>query len=88
MKTLASHIFVKTTDGEIIKLDPQLLHQRLLLTGLKDFTVEELYSYELCSYPPNLFDTNVQLRSGDKDDLIHELIKLAPASIDPCPPKE
>ena len=31
VKTLASYKFVKTTDGEQIELDPQLLYQRVLL---------------------------------------------------------
>ena len=87
VKTLASYKFVKTADGEQIELDPQLLYQRILLVGLKEYSVEELYAYELCPYPSNLFDTNLRLRSGEKSVLIHELIKLAPASIVPCPPK-
>ena len=87
VKTLASYKFVKTSDGEQIELDPQLHYHRVLLVGLKEYSVEELYSYELCSNPSNLFDTNLRLRSGEKSELIHELIKLAPASVVPCPPK-
>ena len=54
VKTLASFKFVKTSDGELIELDPQLHYQRVLLVGLKEYSVEELYSYELFSYPSNL----------------------------------
>ena len=64
VKTLASFKFVKTSDGEQIELDPQLHYQRVLLVGLKEYSVEELYSYELFSYPSNLFDTNLRLRRG------------------------
>ena len=54
VRTLASYKFVKTSDGEQIELDPQLHYQRVLLVGLKEYSVEELYSYELFSYPSNL----------------------------------
>ena len=87
VKTSASYKFVKTSDGEQIELDQQLPYQKVLLVGLKEYSVEELYSYELCSNPSNLFDTNLRLRSGEKSELIHELIKLAPASVVPCPHK-
>ena len=59
VKTSASYKFVKTSDGEQIELDPQLPYQRVLLVGLKEYSVVELYSYELCSYSSNLFNSNL-----------------------------
>ena len=52
VKTLASYKFVKTSDGKQIELDPQLPYQRAILVGLKEYSVEKLYSYELMSYFP------------------------------------
>jgi len=85
VKTLASSIHVKTASGEQIEMDPQRLYQRLLVTGICDTPMEELFMYELCSFPTSLFDTHLLLRTGDKAEIIHYLIKQVPACITASP---
>ena len=41
-----------------------------------------LFSYELCSYPPALFDANLLMRSGDKSEMAHVLLELLPQGAD------
>ncbi|XP_069138839.1 uncharacterized protein [Argopecten irradians] len=81
VKTLASAIHVKTASGERIEMEPQRLYQRLLITGMNDVSLPELFKYELCSFPPSLFDKQMYMRIGDKAELLHHLLKLAPSCI-------
>ena len=80
-KTLASAVYVKTPSGGQIGLDPQHLYQRLLLMGVGDIPLAELLGYELCSIPAALFDNYMRMRTGDKAELIHHLVKLVPESV-------
>ena len=79
VKTLASAVHVKTASGERIEMDPQRLYQRLLITGINDISLPDLFKYELCSFPPSLFDKHMCMRTGDKAELIHHLLKLVPS---------
>ena len=81
VKTLASAVYVKTPSGGQIELDPQHLYQRLLLMGVGDIPLSELLGYELCSLPAALFDNYMRMRTGDKAELIHHLVKLVPESV-------
>ena len=40
-----------------------------------------MLQYELCSYPTSLFDNNLRIRSADKANLLHALIKKAESSV-------
>ena len=44
-------------DGNTIQIDPQLLFQRLALAAKATHDLEAVFKYELCSYPPALFET-------------------------------
>jgi len=81
VKTLASATHVKTNGGERIEMDPQRLYQRLVVTGICDIAMDDLFRYELCSFPTSLFDNHVRLRTGDKAELLHHLVKLVPGCI-------
>ncbi|KAG0713878.1 hypothetical protein GWK47_015218 [Chionoecetes opilio] len=81
VKTLASATHVKTSSGAQIEMDSQRLYQRLLLTGFNgDIPLPDLFRYEMCSFPPSLFDNHVCMRMGDKSEIIHHLLKLVPES--------
>ena len=80
-KTLASAAYVKTPPGVQVELDPQHLYQRLLLMGVEDIPLAELLGYELCSLPAALFDNYMRMRTSDKAELIHHLVKLVPESV-------
>ena len=64
--TLASKHAVKV-DGEAIQIDPQLLFQRLTVAGNSD--LESALKYELCSYPPALFESPELLNEAQKSTL-------------------
>lgn len=63
--------------NENIHIDPQLLFQRLVvITTTQDIVTEDLFKYELCTYPPALFDSMLLLRSANKAALAESLWKL------------
>ena len=45
-------------DGITVQLDPQLLFQKLTLAAKATDNIKDVFKYELCSYPPALFDTS------------------------------
>lgn len=49
-------------DGVKVHVDPQLLFQRLMFACNTISDLEEVFQYELCSYPAALFDSPVTLR--------------------------
>jgi len=50
-----------------VQIDPQLLFQRLLVVAANEFMdLQDLFKYELCSYPAALFETTFVPRQADK----------------------
>ena len=81
-KTAAEHTFkrnkqavtldTKSTvkiDGVMVQIDPQLLFQRLTIAAKTTDSMEDVFRYELCSYPPALFDSSLLLREPQKPQL-------------------
>jgi hypothetical protein len=66
-----------TVEVEKINIDPKHMYQRLV-AGSGNTDSQTLFQYELCSYPPSLFDTKLFMRLPDKADLQGELVKKAP----------
>ena len=61
MKTLASSTVVMISHDRIIK--PFLLFQIFAIVSQStDLSLEEIMQYELCPYPPSLFEAKNQLR--------------------------
>ena len=56
-------------EGVAVQIDPQLLFQRLTLAAKATSNTEDVFKYELCSYPPTLFDTSLMLRQPQKTAL-------------------
>ena len=52
--TMALVNAIKISD-ELINIDPQLLFQRLVITGMKNEQLPEIFQCELSSYPPALY---------------------------------
>lgn len=48
-------------DGVAVQIDPQLLFQRLTIAAKVTENLEDIFKYELCSYPPALFDSSLLL---------------------------
>ena len=68
--TLASKTAVKLRDGSI-QVDPQLLFQRLTLiaTGGQYDNPQSFFKFEMCSFPPALFDSSLLPRQANKPAL-------------------
>ena len=49
-----------------IEIDPALLFQRLLVANASTISPNDVFSYELCSYPPAIFESPIMLRKADK----------------------
>ena len=75
--TMASKSSVKITDDQV-QVDPQLLFHRLII-ACDNSQIEELFQYELCTYPTALFDSPFMLRQSQKPALADALwSKLTP----------
>ena len=61
--TMASKSAVKV-GGEVVQVDPQLLFQRLTIAGKSN--LEEAMTYELCTFPPALFESKGLLHEPQK----------------------
>ena len=48
--------------SDTVRVDPQLLFQRLIVACNKSDDIQGLFRYELCSYPAALFDSSLTLR--------------------------
>ena len=69
--TLANSVI--QIDNESINIDPQLLFQCLVSIRDRYEDTEELFSYELCSYPASLFNTSLLPREARKPELTNTL---------------
>ena len=75
--TMASKSSVKIA-GNQVQVDPQLLFQCVIIP-CDNSQLEELFQYELCTYPTALFDSPFMLRPSQKPALADALwTKLTP----------
>ena len=65
-------------DGDDIQIDPQLLFQRLTLVAKSRDRLEDVFQYELCSYPPALFSGTQFLREAQKPVLANAIWSFLP----------
>ena len=56
-------------DVEKIQVDPQLLFQRLIIASQSLDDMSAIFKYELCCYPPSLFDSSLMLPKLQKPAL-------------------
>ena len=64
--------------NDIINIDPQLLFQRLVTAGIRNDNLCEVFQYELCSYPPALFENRTTPRLANKAALSDALWQMMP----------
>lgn len=69
---------LKVAKDEVVQIDPQLLFQRLIITGTQEGQLKEAFRYELCSYPPSLFETKDVLLTANKPQLAHAIWDAVP----------
>ncbi len=60
-------------EGDAVQVDPELLFQRLLATVPSSQDLTDLFTFEICSYPPALFDNNALPREATKSVLADQL---------------
>ena len=84
--TLATKSSVKF-DGEKIQVDPQLPFQRLIvaLKSLNDMI--SIFKFELCRYPPALFDSSLMLLQPHKPALANAIWDMTMESSDVTSPQ-
>lgn len=72
VKLLSTKATVKI-DGENVPIDSQLLFQRLIAvagqSNCEEMGMEELFQYELCTYPSSLFECSEVMREANKSNL-------------------
>ena len=67
-------------DEDEVYVDPQLLFQRLISAAHGSIPVDDLdsfFSYELCTYPPSLFENVHLLRESRKSGLATDIQKTS-----------
>ena len=62
--------------GEEVKVDPQLIFQRLATVGERTEELASIFKYELCTYPPALFDSSGLPLEANKAVLAEALWKM------------
>lgn len=90
-KTISKHSFRKKDQvvtmshstairirDEDVQIDPQLLFQRLVTAGMRLENMHTVFQYELCSYPPSLFENRYSPRQTQKSTLADAMWKLIP----------
>lgn len=65
-------------DGEEVHIDPQLLFQRLVIISTQKDNLEDAFCYELCAFPPALFECRNILLKANKSILASAIWELAP----------
>ena len=75
-KDAAKTLSPKTKIGKNneIGIDPALLFHRLLVVAnASTVSPNDVFSYELCSYPPAIFETPILLRKADKSKIVESI---------------
>ena len=68
-------------NNETIQIDPQLLFQRLIAAGTRNYQLEEIFQFELCSYPPAIFEARYVMRPANKPALADSTRALMPKDV-------
>jgi len=66
-----------SVDRDVVNVDPLLMFQRLVtvVKDSEDVELQNLFTYELCTYPPSLFDSEGVLREAAKATLADAMWK-------------
>ena len=65
-------------NNETIQIDPQLLLQRLIAAGSRNDHLEEIFQFELCSYPPPIFEARYVMIPANKPALADAIWAFMP----------
>ena len=74
---MGSKNVVKLKD-EDTGIDPRLIFQRMVILSQRDeIEVNDLIDYELCPYPPSLFESSAFLRKAENRNLQKLLLHIS-----------
>ena len=73
--------------GETVQVDPQLLFKRLSIVACNGDDMAEAFRYELCSYPPALFESLWLLKQANKASLADAMLDIVKESQPESAPK-
>ena len=68
-------------NNETIQIDPQLLFQRLITAGTRNDWLEHILRFELCSYPPAIFEARHVKMPANKPALADAIWALIPRDV-------
>ncbi|KAG1678943.1 hypothetical protein GQR58_013119 [Nymphon striatum] len=68
-------------NNEAIHIDSQLLFQRLITAGTRADQLQDIFKFELCSYPPAIFEAKHVMRPANKPALADALWTLMPEDV-------
>ena len=68
-------------NNETIQIDPQLFFQRLITAETRNDQLEEIFQFELCSYPPAIFEARYAMRPANKPALADAIWVLMPKDV-------
>ena len=74
-------------EGEAVQVDPQLLFQRLSIVACNGDDAAEAFRYELCIYPPALFESPQLLSQANKASLADAMWDIVKESQPESAPK-
>ena len=74
-KTRLSQSAVRV-NNETIQIDPQLLLHRLITAGTRNDQLEDIFQFEICTYPPAIFEARYIMRPANKPALVGAIMSF------------
>lgn len=74
VKSLASVTRSMTIHNNTVCVNPNTLLHRMVCTVRSDERLKEIFKFELCAYPPSLFDESGLIRKGSKSSMVTVLV--------------
>lgn len=74
VKSLASITKSVKINNDMVCVNPNTLLHRMVCTVRSDERLEEIFQFELCAYPPSLFDESGLMRKGKKSSMVTVLV--------------
>lgn len=75
VKSLASITKSMTINNNTVCVNPNTLLHRMVCTVRSDERLKEIFQFELCAYPPSLFDESGLMRKGSKSSMVTVLVR-------------
>lgn len=80
-QTVTMSTSVVKINNETVHIDSQLLFQRLITAGTRADQLQDILKFELCSFPPAIFEAKHIMRPANKPALADALWTLMPEDV-------